>query len=586
MKRLSSHLLSRAGLVGAVAFGGAFALYSPEAEACGGTFCDQGPNAMPVDQSGENVIFVIEPGQVEAHIQIQYDPDTSAEQFAWVIPVQSLPEFAVGSELFFDAVLNATVPVYGFNTQFDSCGDSTGDSTAGGTFSSDGGSASSGTTGGDEGGGGPTVVFQDTVGAFEISVLQGGTIDEVMMWLADNGYQQDPAAMPILGEYLDEGFMFAAMKLTMDASTDTIHPVTLRMATDEACVPLRLTAIAASEDMDVRTFFFGNERVVPTNYRHVEVNPLKIDWVNLANNYKDVITLAVDADGADGNAFVTEYAGTDFAISTGQFSQPSWQTAVGGSAALVDSPVGLYEVLSGANLFYCDNEWDYACFANHPLLDGLLGQFVPVPEGVERVEFYSCLSCYDALIDLTAWDAAEFSQAIQERIVDPGLRARDIVDTYPYITRMYTTISDVEMNEDPIFRPNPDLDPVVRRRMATQTIHCEGTATMTLPDEREVWMPDPNVWPDIFPDEMPWDETISRGTMSGALMEVSTKTVQIDELLDRWNGNNPNPTNPGADGDAGGSGGACACDTGAPAGGGLAFALLGLLGLGATRRRR
>ena len=46
------------------------------AEACGGTFCDTGPNAMPVDQTGENIMFVIDGAYVEAHIQIQYDPNT------------------------------------------------------------------------------------------------------------------------------------------------------------------------------------------------------------------------------------------------------------------------------------------------------------------------------------------------------------------------------------------------------------------------------------------------------------------------------------------------------------------------------
>ncbi|HEY3236040.1 MAG TPA: hypothetical protein VGJ84_15090, partial [Polyangiaceae bacterium] len=42
------------------------------ASACGGTFCDSGPTAMPVDQSGENILFVMNGNTVEAHIQIQY----------------------------------------------------------------------------------------------------------------------------------------------------------------------------------------------------------------------------------------------------------------------------------------------------------------------------------------------------------------------------------------------------------------------------------------------------------------------------------------------------------------------------------
>lgn len=28
-----------------------------DAHACGGTFCDAGPTSMPVDQTGENIVF-------------------------------------------------------------------------------------------------------------------------------------------------------------------------------------------------------------------------------------------------------------------------------------------------------------------------------------------------------------------------------------------------------------------------------------------------------------------------------------------------------------------------------------------------
>ena len=61
---LRLHTASRFALV-------ATALWSaaPDARACGGTFCDVGPAAMPVDQTGENILFVIDEGFVEAHVQ-------------------------------------------------------------------------------------------------------------------------------------------------------------------------------------------------------------------------------------------------------------------------------------------------------------------------------------------------------------------------------------------------------------------------------------------------------------------------------------------------------------------------------------
>src|SRR5690606_8285409 len=56
----------------------------PDAAACGGTFCDAGPQVMPVDQRGENILFVVDGDTVEAHVQIEYTGDP--EKFAWIVP--------------------------------------------------------------------------------------------------------------------------------------------------------------------------------------------------------------------------------------------------------------------------------------------------------------------------------------------------------------------------------------------------------------------------------------------------------------------------------------------------------------------
>jgi len=103
------------------------------ARACGGTFCDNGPKPMPVNQTGENIVFVMEPGMVEAHIQIQYKGE--AAKFSWILPVQALPEVEVGSQGLFDELLQATVPTYLVQTQFDSCGNNSSSGFAAGTGS-------------------------------------------------------------------------------------------------------------------------------------------------------------------------------------------------------------------------------------------------------------------------------------------------------------------------------------------------------------------------------------------------------------------------------------------------------------------
>ena len=567
-----------------------------EAEACGGNFCDSGPTAMPVDQTGENILFKIGADYVEAHIQIQIDPNTSAEEFAWVIPVTAIPEFSVGSQFLFDNMLAGSVPSYGMINQSDFCGD------GGDDFGGDEGGANSTGEGdpgdGDgDGGGGPSVVAKGSVGAFDYAVLEGGTVESVMQWLGDNGYQQDPNAEPILASYLEDEFLFVALKLGVEAGVEDVHPIVIRYEGVEPCVPIRLTAIAAADDMDIRTFFLGDSRVVPVNYRHVLINSLKLDWFNNSSNYKEVISMAVDAQQADGNAFVTEYAGDSNVISLAGVYDQSWDPAP--YAALIDSPIGAIDLLEQQNLIFCDLDWDFVCTPYHPLLQGALDQFIPVPQGVEPVEFYDCLACFVDQIDLAAWDAAAFAAMLDERIFKPGLRAQNLVLDNPYLTRMYTTISPSEMNADPVFRANSTLPNVVAQRFATQVLHCDGSTSVNLPDGRQVYFPagEPLVWPD-FQDEMPWDEDIDQDGMAAnaPLINLSDKTQEIDDLLAAYNmgkgmdgedGGNED----GTGGDAGlddaglNSGCGCSANDDEPVGGALlGFAALGLMGL--VRRRR
>jgi hypothetical protein len=566
------------------------------AEACGGTFCDLGPQAMPVDQTGENILFVIDGTTTEAHIQIQYDPNT-ALKFAWVVPVLSLPAFEVGSDRMFDNLLAATVPTYGFSYQFDDCGGVTNGSSA----SAGDGDTGAGDSSGDDTGG-PDIVLQQTVGAFDITVLQGGTASEVMDWLAANEYEQDPDAEPILAEYLEEGYLFAAFKLTNGADLDEIHPIVLLFDNDEACVPIRLTRIAAVENMEVRAFFLADARVVPQNYRHVLVNPLRLDWPSLAANYKEIITLAVDAFEADGKAFVTEYAGPSSIVATAGISSASWSSAAFDGMAAVD----VVDALVDQGLMTCygggsdTGGGGSECEYDHPLLRGLLANYLPVPDGVDEIEFYGCLTCYEDQIDLAAWgDGSGFAADMQLRIVEPGLHAADLLDTYPTLTRMYTTISPAEMTADPFFWANPDLPGVdFTNAIATRRVLCNGDAVWTLPGGQEVYVPGDGPWPD-FSDEMPYVEEIAEMPPAGAPMTIVDNRALIAAELAAYNCEHGWPTEDacGSSGTATASGGSedgsssdgtgenevgrgCGCASGHPSG------ALGLLVPFALRRRR
>ena len=292
-------------LVAAVVTTAGVSVHTSPAQACGGTFCDNGPNAMPVDQTGENILFIRDGNFVETHVQIQYEGDP--ERFAWIVPVAGVPEVSVGSEQFIQNIMAASVPAYGFTIQRDSCDLEMANSINFGGNGTGGTGSGAGGAGGD-GPSGP-VVYTATVGAFEVTALSSDDPDEVINWLTENDYEVVGDTPAIIADYVTKNFVFAAIKMTPGAGSDEIHPLVFRYEGEEPCVPLVLTSVAAVENMAVRTYFLGDERWVPTNYRHVEIDPLRVDWSTRGANYVAVVTEAVDVDHADGRAFVTEYAG-------------------------------------------------------------------------------------------------------------------------------------------------------------------------------------------------------------------------------------------------------------------------------------
>ncbi len=547
---------------------------------------------MPVDQTGEDILFVMDGDQIEVHIRIEYEGE--AENFAWLIPSSSVPtDFNVGSQALIDAVKSASVPTYGIANTADDC--SLDDNEGFGTGADNGAGGTGDPSGSDTaGGGGPVVLAQEQVGAYEITVIgeaEGGdlTAQQVFDWLEENEYQQDESALPIIEEYLAEDHNFIAIKLTGGADVDELHPIALKFDHTNPCVPLRLTRIAAVDDMDVRTYFLSDNRVVPSTYKHVLVNALKIDWTNQASNYKEVITKAVDSEGADGRAFVTEYAGPSDVVQTFSVFQPGWDA---GAFRGLD-PTLAVSTLMGQGLFSCEYDFtidDDVCFGLHPLIEPLVNEFL-VPEGVEPRDFYLNPEQYADLINLDLWaDGDTFSARLLERVIEPGQNAVDLLATHDYLTRMYTTISPSEMTADPMFHMNPDLDDVENIRTATSRLLCNGDNLWTLPDGREVYVPAGESWPNIGGDDF-WEEEVDEMPAAGAPMMLVNNTEAIDSALRSYNieqGYNGVPPEPGGDLDdtpqPGVDGAGCGCTTSSPVG---AVWMTGFLfGLAALRRRR
>src|SRR5262249_54275280 len=81
---------------------------------------------------------------------------------------------------------------------------------------------------------------------------------------------------------------------------------------------------------------------------------------------------------------------------------------------------------------------------------------------------------------LAAFDPAKATAELTDRIVTPTRDAGALLRQYPYLTRLYTTLSPEDMNLDPVFSFNPGLPDVSNVHLADLTVACDDSGTATL----------------------------------------------------------------------------------------------------------
>jgi hypothetical protein len=258
--------------------------------ACGGFFCTN----APIDQSAERIIFTInDDDTLSAIVGINYEG--SAEDFSWVVPVPSPPELDVAPTTALNVLQNTTNPR--FNAPNNYCR---------GVVWYYGGL----------GGGGGGYLEQGNVGPYDYAIIGSDNPAELIEWLRENGYRVTDDMQPIIAEYVFEGMYFLAMKLSNDAEVGDIQPVKMTYISDNPMVPLRLTAVAALDDMPVLIWIFGETAYSPDNYVHADVDfasfrarsqlttPLEFNGA-VGNYFAEQDRIQAEYDG---RAFITEYA--------------------------------------------------------------------------------------------------------------------------------------------------------------------------------------------------------------------------------------------------------------------------------------
>ncbi len=504
----------------------ASALVTDSAEACGGFFCSQ---SNPVNQTEENIIFSHNgDGTVTAIIQIQYQGP--AERFAWLLPINGVPEVGVSSNIALRNVESRTAPQYNLVRKV--IGECL--ATQNPVFEGVPGAASpelddSGDAMNADPAPPPVVVeAEGTSGPYDWVVLSVNDAVEnkvgvALDWLSENQYDVTGVGEEVLADYMESGTNLLAFKLTKGVNAGAIRPVFLTYESDLPSVPIRPTAVAADPNMGVRTFVLAESQAIPNNYKSLVLNEAVINWFNYRSNYKDVINQAADESGGQG--FVTEFAGPTDEFGQLVFTdadQTNWDMLSAGTYA--DG----FEAISAAQVYY--RGWDGWRDA--------IGAAVTLPEGVTLDEFGRSPNTYRDNPELVI-DTDLFFESLHSLVVEPVKATQELLDAHPYMTRLYTTMSPDEMDLDPGFDFNPDLLDVNNIHRATQRIYCskdlyeyEAPFDIEIPGFGVI-TPDinqPNIWP-IGLDDLPATRKIVSIGTSGPGEVVTDNSMAIWDAL-------------------------------------------------------
>lgn len=578
-----------------VAAAGAMTLTATDAWACGGFFCNAN---QPVNQAAERIIFSDNPdGTVSAVVQILYQGPS--EKFAWVLPVPTVPDdVEISSNVAFTQIQNVTNPTYRLNTRVEGVCKEEPQRNAAPTA---GGFTNNASFGADGEEGGVNVLASGNTGPYNWVVIEieDSTTDKVQVaidWLTTNGYDLTDLGPDVIEPYLEEGMKLIAFKLNKTSESGDIRPIRIRYEADIPMIPIKLTAVAANDDMGVMTWVLGEERAVPTNYKDLVLNETLINWFNAGPTYNDVVIAA--ADEAGGNGFVTEYAGTTDIFKDvvyPQFKADEWDQInaddwTGRELELVDRVWSFAQ--SQSNNGFSLTQWDG--------MQDVVDMTFPDLDDDMKQQIVQCGSCafYQDESQFPAdFDIQSYLMTVYDFVVEPMETTQELLDSRPYATRLYTTMSADEMRLDPCFDFNPDLEDVSNTHVGERIIECHPAITQSQAPWRAE-LPSGVVvrgsgggWPFSVGDDtdMPTNRTINDAQTSGPPTILTDNTETIRQALDEHNAGVPTSEEVADEwraknGEA--SGGACSTTSSSPAGtGGLALLLLGLM-FGTRRRRR
>ena len=245
-----------------------------DAAACGG--CFHPPTQTATDITDERMLLSASTAQSTLYDQIRYSGSPSS--FAWVLPIHGTVDVGLSADVLFDSidVLTATqiVPPEPNCPPPPSCG----------RFAGPAGAASAA----DAGAGAPIVVVTkaENVGPYATVQLHSTDASALDTWLAQNGFNIPADVVPVINQYVTEGFDFLAMKLLPHQGVQSMRPVRVTTPGGSLSLPLRMAAIGTGVAVGITIWVVSDGRYEPQNFPFFRIEDSALVWdfaINLSN---------------------------------------------------------------------------------------------------------------------------------------------------------------------------------------------------------------------------------------------------------------------------------------------------------------
>jgi len=189
-------------------------------------------------------------GNMTQHLILSVSFQGDAEDFAWVVPVPSIPEIDVTDAAVFTELSRFTIAAIpdpgkpGFG-----CGPADAPPRSG-----------------------VDVIDEQVVGPYATATLSAEDPNALLDWLNDNGYYFPEEGHEVIAEYIAKSWYFVAMRInSVDEGTGkalregAIDPVVLSFASDAIVYPLRITSLSATAP-EVLLYIVSGHVMVPEQY--------------------------------------------------------------------------------------------------------------------------------------------------------------------------------------------------------------------------------------------------------------------------------------------------------------------------------